>query len=171
MTGDLIGKKINRLTILDEKTSKGKRRVTKCLCLCECGNKKWIRKAKIKNGESKSCGCLRSEILAKKQKTHCMTNTKPYRAWQGMKSRCKNKNEPVFKHYGGRGITYDQKWEKFINFWKNMKDGYKDGLTLDRINTNGNYCKENCRWATWKEQQNNRRNTNKKYQKRKQVNK
>lgn len=80
-----------------------------------------------------------------------------YSSWYGMKQRCSNKNHRSYKDYGGRGITYDPYWESFANFQRDMQCGYKKGLTLDRIDTNDNYCKENCRWATRKEQNRNKR--------------
>ena len=82
-----------------------------------------------------------------------------YGSWYAMKQRCGNPNHKAYKNYGGRGITYDPKWEKFENFKKDMEEGHKRGITLDRIDNNGNYCKENCRWATRKQQMNNTRNT------------
>ena len=74
-------------------------------------------------------------------------------------SRCRDKNSKSFSSYGGRGITVCDKWLKFEGFFDDMRESFVDGLTLDRIDVNGNYCKENCKWSTWKEQANNRRNT------------
>lgn len=90
--------------------------------------------------------------------THGMKNTRPYNVWISMKTRCFNKNHHWFKCYGGRGITVCDKWLNFTGFWEDMQAGYSDELTLDRIDPNGNYCKENCRWATKLQQSRNARN-------------
>lgn len=121
-------------------------------CQCICGNI-IIKCTSALSADNISCGCKNK----KANFIHGMVNSRQYSIWQGMKSRCTNKNTINYKNYGGRGITYCKQWEKFINFWEDMKIGYSDNLTLDRINTNENYCKENCRWATIEEQNLNKR--------------
>lgn len=105
--------------------------------------------------KNKSCGCA---TFLKANIKHNLSRTRQYKIWGDMIRRCTNKNNKSYYRYGGRGITYTKKWEKFEGFWEDMKEGYRDDLTLDRIDSNGNYCKENCRWADSKTQASNRNN-------------
>lgn len=90
---------------------------------------------------------------------HNMTNTRMYKIWSNMLTRCNNKNSPNYYRYGGRGTMVCKRWLKFYDFYIDMKDGYADNLSLDRVNNKGNYTKKNCRWVTVKEQALNRHNT------------
>ena len=119
-------------------------------CICECGK---IFVTQVSNARrAVSCGCLNP-----KNSSHKMTKTSTYKTWHSMRSRCLNKKHKRYNSYGGRGITICDRWEKFENFLEDM--GNKpDGLSLDRINNDGNYCKDNCKWSTDKEQCRNRRN-------------
>jgi hypothetical protein len=122
-------------------------------CDCDCGAKRVVYVFYLISGHTTSCGCRLKEILS----THKMCRTRPYRIWRNMINRCTNKNDPRYKDYGGRGIKVYPKWRKFQGFWEDMKPYYKDGLSLDRLDTNGNYELGNCRFATPFEQSNNTR--------------
>jgi len=87
---------------------------------------------------------------------HGMKGTRVYRTWSHMKGRCNNPNDAAYKHYGARGIRVCKRWESFQNFWEDMKDGYKENLSLDRIDVNGNYDKKNCRWVEFSKQAKNK---------------
>lgn len=132
------------------------------LCRCECGNEKEILLISLKTGNTKSCGCSTQELRTKGNTKHGHNQTgkrsPTYISWDNMIGRCNRPSQPSFKHYGGRGITYDVRWKSFANFLEDMGERPK-GKTLDRIDVDGNYCKENCRWATNKEQNNNKQKT------------
>lgn len=147
MAIEMIGKRFGKLVVLKE-SGRGKRGLL-YECKCDCGNNAIFPGKYLRDGINKSCGCL----------NHGLSKTRPYRVWGNMKKRCSNKNCPDYPRYGGRGITYCEEWESFESFWNDMKDGYEDHLTLDRINVNGGYSKDNCRWVDFKTQQNNRRDT------------
>jgi len=150
----LIGLKFGRLTVLEYLGINSDNNAT-WRCKCDCGNEIVAITGKLKGGYIKSCGCLTKEINT----THGMVGSRPYNIWRGMKTRCNNPNSIRFDNYGGRGIKYDPRWEEFSNFWNDMKDAYSDGLSLERIDNNANYSKENCNWVTVKEQNMNKTNT------------
>lgn len=123
---------------------------------CDCGNYKNISGAQVRSGKASSCGCLRSEMTSKKNTTHGHAGTPEYETWQGMKNRCCNKNAPVYKNYGGRGITLCDKWQTFEGFLEDMGKR-PNGCTLERLDNNKGYEKSNCVWATIEQQARNTR--------------
>ena len=150
---DLTGQKFGRLTVIKRAENDKSNRV-QWLCQCECGNTKVIRGNDLKLGNIKSCGCLREDIPNGLK--HGMKDTRLYRIWQAMKNRCRNKNTINYKHYGGKGVKVCKDWQDFMSFYEwAMAHGYNDTLSIDRINSNGNYEPSNCRWATQKMQVNN----------------
>lgn len=149
-----VGKKFDKLTI---KEHLGNR---KAICLCDCGNLTTVLLSNIGRKNTTSCGCVwKNKINSPRKHGHSMADSisPTYRTWVNMKTRCNNSNSDKYKWYGKRGIKVCEKWSNFSGFLEDMGIRPSSLHSLDRINNEGDYCLQNCRWSTMKEQSNNRR--------------
>lgn len=154
---DLKGRIFGRLFVIkQDNTSKR----VKWICKCECGNYKSISATHLKSGATTSCGCYQKEKASESNKTHNKTHSSLYNRWKSIKQRCNNPNNKSFPNYGGRDIKICEEWMNFENFYNwAINNGYSKELQLDRIDNNGNYEPNNCRWAKAIDNNHNRRNT------------
>lgn len=173
---DLLGQRFGRLLVIEDTNKKDKYRNEIWKRQCDCGNIVFKSSALLRSKHCNSCGCLQRELsakrLSKRMKTHGYgTKDRLHRIWTSIHTRCYNKNDKTYKNYGGRGIKVCKEWQNdFMSFrnWS-IANGYQENLTIDRIDVNGNYEPNNCRWITSFEQQSNKRNNcniiynNKKY--------
>lgn len=151
---DLTGQKFGMLTAISFTGKKNKNGAHIWNCICECGTQTIASTAELTSGHKQTCG------NHSRKQNYISKGTRLYRLWQNMKNRCYWEKDKSFANYGGRGIQVCPEWRNGFSVFREwaLSSGYQENLTLDRINVNGNYEPSNCRWATAKEQQNNKRN-------------
>lgn len=156
---DLTGQRFGRLVVMERAENKGN--AVTWLCKCDCGAETLVSGKDLRRGHTQSCGCFHRENFGAICTTHGARGTRLYNVWRGMKDRCYSKTHKYYKHYGGRGITVCAEWlHDFAAFqgWA-LSHGYRDDLSIDRIDNDKGYSPDNCRWATATEQRHNRRDS------------
>jgi hypothetical protein len=154
---DLTGQRFGRLTVI-EYAGKDKHRNILWLCKCDCGTETIVFSGNLKRGNTFSCGCYQRERTKDAHTTHNLTHTNPrlYEIWSDMKKRCFKPNTTGYIHWGGRGISVCHEWLEYKSFYDwAISNGYKDFLTIERVDNDGNYEPDNCKWITKGEQSRN----------------
>lgn len=149
----MIGERFNRLVVIEKVEKKYGKWIVKVKC--DCGSIKKVYLYDIQRGKVKSCGCLNQELRIKRATSHGMKGTKIYTTWKNIRNRCHNKNNPQYHNYGGRGIKICERWNNFQNFYDDMGD-IPEGKSIDRIDNDGDYSPDNCKWSTYQEQAENK---------------
>lgn len=154
---DISNKRFGRLVAVNPQRINGR---LFWKCQCDCGNITTVRQYSLLNGNTKSCGCYSKEVTMKRTYKHGMTRTKLYSTWNEIKQRCNNKNSLSYKYYGAKGISICPEWTDYRNFYNwAIETGYKEDLTIERIDVSKDYCPNNCKWIPLSEQSKNKSNT------------
>lgn len=151
---DRVGRSYNRWTVVEVYQAGGR---TTAKCRCECGAERVLSIWTVESGKSKSCGCLRSEVTAKRSTKHGFTARPEYAVWSGMRQRCNDHGAKNYPWYGGRGVKVCERWDDFGAFFSDMGPRPTPKHSIDRINPFGDYEPSNCEWVTWDRQVQNKR--------------